>query len=828
MCRPFFIVVNIIIAYATAFGGETVVKGKITDLSTGEPLPFVNIIFDKTTIGTVSDTAGVYNITAREPVDVLRFLALGYHPVLLNVVSGEINNLDVRMEPATIALGEVVAKPDNGPAHRLMMQVANNRHVNNPENHERYAYRRYSRWDYRINNVTDNVKQWRIFNGNEEMFRYDADGKRFLPVYFSEQVVYNEFQREPIRRKSTIEADRTTGLGLLGESEISGFTSGLESGVNFYENSIEILGQNFISPAANNGWFYYNYYLLDSVNVGDDKHYVVRFTPRRKGDNAFTGQLTVEDRFFSIVEVDANLVNTEHLNFIRSLRMRSGYQLLGDSIPFYKWSEVTSAIDYMPVDLRKERERVELLSVHTMYFSDIDIQRESEVRLSHRRLSYESARLRNYNHRDDSYWMNVRPDSANSEEFAFRNSIDLMNELPTVKLLDNIGRMTLSGYLDLGKLELGPYDYILNFNKVEGTHLFFGGRTSVELFSDFCIWGGVGYGTRNEQWLGRLGAGYMLPVARRNILQAEYADDIVLIGENENILLLYENKQHTSESNLVSHIFKRADLDELYRRQRFRTFWQMEVLTGFNLSTTVSWSKYHTPEFYPFSINGSGVDDFESKELTFQFRWSWQERYMDYGFRRLYLGTAKPIVNLLLKGGHVSVGREETFYGRIHSSYKHYLYLGQTRMDYALEGGAIFGAVPYPLLDIPRANETYGFQSYNFNMMNNLEFAHDRYLHLFLEYRLNGFLFKRTPLIRSLGLREVVSLKTMAGSLSERHLRMLDFPVVLETYNNEPYAEAGIGVENILRFFRIDAVWRLSDSGNAPTFGLRGRMELKF
>jgi hypothetical protein len=112
-------------------------------------------------------------------------------------------------------------------------------------------------------------------------------------------------------------------------------------------------------------------------------------------------------------------------------------------------------------------------------------------------------------------------------------------------------------------------------------------------------------------------------------------------------------------------------------------------------------------------------------------------------------------------------------------------------------------------------------------MMNNLEFVHDLYLHTFVEYRLNGFVFKRLPLIKYLGLREVLSVKAMVGQVSNRHKELLDFPVSISPYNSDPYSEVGVGVENILRFFRIDAVWRLSQSEMGPRFGLRGRMEIR-
>lgn len=827
MIRLFFILLSGLLLSLNIYGQETTAKGVILDGKTNEPIPFVNIIFDNTTIGTTSDTIGHYILKANIPVSIISFSAIGYVPAHYPVKSGRINEMQIKLLPNNFDLEEISVKPDNSPAYAMLKKIQDNKERNNPENYSDYSYRRYTRLSYQINNVTDNMADWKIFSQNGGIFQYDNDSNRYMPVYFSEQVVFNEYQREPLRRKSTIEADNTKGLGLLQDAEITGFASGLEAGVNFYNNTIEIMGQNFISPAADNGRFFYNYYLLDSTDVNNGKQYVLRFTPRRIGDNTFTGQIVLEDRFYSIVEVDADLTNTEHLNFIKKLHAYSTYKLVNDSIPFFEESKITTVIDYMPVEFNKDKHRVELLFVNSQNFSDVTVGKKEEVVLSHKKLTYESLKDRHYTSRGEEFWVKSRPAELSSDDNVFKASIDSVNQLPFVRFLDKLSHMTLSGYYDLGKFELGPYDYMLNFNEVEDTHLFIGGRTSNEISEDYSIWGGIGYGTRNKQWLGRIGGGYMLPSSRRNILKFEYTDDIVLIGENEKILLLYENKQNTSESNLVSHIFKRDELDELLRRQRVVFTFEKEFRTGFTVKSMMSGIRYHSPAFYPFISGTNEINSFEVAEMNLNFRWSWEEKYLDYGYRRIYAGTPYPIINLSCSGGVARISGEDEPYARVHSSLKHYFFIGQSRFDYAIEGGAILGTVPYPLLDIPRANETYGFQSYNFNMMNNLEFVHDRYLHSFMEYRLHGFLFKRIPIIKHLSLREVLSAKAMIGDVSAKHLQLLNFPNTIASWNNEPYAEVGLGAENIFRFFRLDFVWRLSKSNEAPRFGLRARMEIK-
>jgi hypothetical protein len=132
------------------------------------------------------------------------------------------------------------------------------------------------------------------------------------------------------------------------------------------------------------------------------------------------------------------------------------------------------------------------------------------------------------------------------------------------------------------------------------------------------------------------------------------------------------------------------------------------------------------------------------------------------------------------------------------------------------------------MLDIPRGNETFGYYSYDFNMLNFMEYVHDRYLHTYLEYHLNGFVFNRLPLLKRIGLREVFSAKGMIGSLSDKHQQIVELPPGTTKMNN-PYLELGAGVENIFRLFRIEAVWRVSPKSTlgAPSFGIRAKFEIK-
>ncbi len=800
------------------------VSGRVMDAQTKEVIAFASVFVKGTSVGTMTDTLGVFDLNISG--DSISVSALGFESQTLLVKAA--SDVTVRLNPVVTELEEVKVLPSDIWIRWILKNAIRNKKNNNPERYNRYNYEKYSKWDYNLNHAEKSLMNSRTFRNHQHLFKQAADSSYYLPVYFSEQVVYNEFQRKPLLEKSTILADKTSGIGVLDNMEISGYTSGLDVSMNYYDNYLNLYEQNFVSPLADNGRFYYRYYLEDSVMVDEAKHYKISFYPRRKGENVFRGYMVIDNQRFAIQEIQAKVSAKNNLNFIKDLQIQASYQLIEDSIPFYKENTLQAIFDYLPVSGDTTKERLELTFREYSSFSKVKVNPSEDIQLSAKSLNYESIKSKGYGQRDSAYWQSVRHTDLTLDDLDKYHTIDALNEVPDVKLVNKAVEMGMTGYFDLGKFEIGPYTDFVESNKIEGTRIFLGGRTSDEVSEHWMLYGGLGYGTKNKLLTGHGGVGYKLPDAQRKVLRVSYDDQYIRMGENRKILYLYENMLTPSETNLISTIFARDEFDELYRQQNVQLSYEHEWRTGVSTTFMAQYQKQFSPEFYPFTYQGEAVKDLSGFELGLNLRMSWKEKYIDKGYRRLYMGSEYPIIHLSVNAGKVEFAGQEEWYGKIHATYKHKVYMGQTYLNYALEAGKIFGTVPYTMLEIPRGNETYGYYMYDFNMINYLEFVHDQYLHSFIEYHLNGFFFNRMPLFRRLGLREVVSAKTMVGSLDKDQLKGIDLPIGLQAANG-PYVEVGAGLENVLRFFRIEGVWRLTPGSiqNAPDFGVRVKFEVK-
>ena len=95
---------------------NTVISGKITEKSTGNPIPYANIVFTGTYIGTTSDVNGDYNLTTAKPAKTLEVSAIGYIKQVVPVKIGEINNIDFALEEEVFSIGEIKVTPGANPA----------------------------------------------------------------------------------------------------------------------------------------------------------------------------------------------------------------------------------------------------------------------------------------------------------------------------------------------------------------------------------------------------------------------------------------------------------------------------------------------------------------------------------------------------------------------------------------------------------------------------------------------------------------------------------------------------------------------------------------
>jgi hypothetical protein len=220
--------------------------------------------------------------------------------------------------------------------------------------------------------------------------------------------------------------------------------------------------------------------------------------------------------------------------------------------------------------------------------------------------------------------------------------------------------------------------------------------------------------------------------------------------------------------------------------------------------------------------------------LSFSINYTPNKKTTGYGVER-YQVNAGAYPDFLVKytKGLKGVINSDFEYDRLQLLYTQPVLLGGFgKFTSTFEAGKTFGAVPLGLLNVVPGNQTLFTIQGTFPLLDFYEFVTDEYVSLQLEHNFNGRLFSRIPLLRDLDLREIVTLRSVYGDVSNesRLLNASSSNPVLFAPNRNIYYSYSFGIGNIFRVFRLDFHFRGNyfDVPDARNFGITGAFGFYF
>ncbi|NOQ26869.1 MAG: carboxypeptidase-like regulatory domain-containing protein [Bacteroidales bacterium] len=811
------IIIGFLLTGTVSIGQITKVRGKIIDANTLEPLPFVNVTFKNSTIGTITNTDGEYFLETRNYYDSISVSFVGYKLQSQFIHKNHFQEINFALESNIFELEEIVILPTENPAHPILRNIITNKEKHNPKKFDSYVYKLYNKVEIDVNNVDEEFKNQGFLRDFQFIFDYvDTSvitGKSYLPLFITESFSDYYFNKNPKVEREFITATKISGIE---NASLSQFTGKMYQKINIFENFQKVFEPGFVSPIANFGLNHYKYYLIDSAFIGNKWCYQISFVPKRKQERTFRGDLWVNDTTFAIVKIKMRMAKNVNVNYINDFLVEYEYAPVDDSL----WFLTNEKLFF---DFNITDRTTGFFGKKTTNYMDIrfnvDIPKEI-TELKENVIVKEDAIIN-----DGNYWDEHRPISLTPKEKDIYKMVDSIKQVPIFKTYEKLVGMFAMYYYEVGLFEIGPYYKFFSFNEIEGNRFRLGGRTSNNFSKKLMINAHVAYGIEDERF--KYGAGflYMFNKNPRTAFEFQYLNDIQQLGKNPYSL---------TEDNIFSSILQRNPNYKLTMVNDIMTSFEKEWFQGFSNKLTFNYLSIEPTEYIPFQKSTPTdtiyYDDVTTSEIKLNIRFAKNEKYLRGEFERINLGTDAPVLNVNLTAGLKDVFGSDYEYYKVSVNFAHKIPVGTLGyFKYILDAGQVFGTVPYPLLKLHEGNESYAFYRYAFNMMNFYEFASDRYASLYLEHHFQGLLFNKIPLIRKLKWREVISAKGLIGDLSDRHESIVDFPQELYSLN-DPYWEASVGIENIFKIFRVDAMWRLSylDHDNIENFGLRVLVQFVF
>lgn len=799
---------------------QFIVQGKVTDAETGDPIPFASVLLKGTTLGMNTDFEGNYSLSAKSLPDSIVVSYIGYLTQSKPLSNQAEQTLNFQLRPSDFQLEAFVFEAGENPAFEIIRKAVAKKKEFDKRSLTAYETKNYTKIEIDIDHVAEEFAQRRsvrkvtaVLDSIKQLT--NDEGEKILPIFFSETLSKFYYRNNPELRKEIVEKSRVTGVGITDGSTTSQITGSVFQEYNFYKNWLSILEKDFVSPIADGWKAFYDYDLMDSVLVGQDSCYMLQVYPRREQDLAFSGTIWINKETYALKQVDLTIPKETNLNFVERIKIQQelvptppGPLIPSKSRIQIKIGQVTPKTAGMLAKFYTSSDSLKLNDpAPTSFFNQAVVLKPD------------------FNTGNEEFWRTNRQDPLSSEELAVLQMVDTLKRIPVIRFYTEGLKFFATGYLPVGKMDLGPWPGFFNYNNVEGIRLGVGGRTNLKFSNKWLLQGYLAYGFKDERFKYTGSVTRVLDRNRWTTMRLGSQREIEQVGLE--IASLEGNSIFLAASRF-------GTLRRAYMSTKHELNFQREFFKGFLFSAAVNVAQFEP--LYDFYYLDKDTRDyrsrFETTEARFALRYGRDEIVIINDNERVSFGPSKwPIVQLNYARGLRWLGGDITY-----DKLSFYLYqrlnmgmLGVSR--YELDAGKVFGEVPYPILKNHLGNETLFYTSAAFNTMNFNEFASDQYLSLRYRHFFEGFLLNKIPLIKKLKWRAVANANFLYGSVQDKNVE--NSPNrdpngnPLETFGSldpyVPYVELGYGIENIFKFFRVDFFHRMTylDNPEAKPFAVK-------
>lgn len=240
----------------SSISAQLTIQGKIVD-EFNNPLPFVNVILQKTTHGTITDDDGKFFLKTKKYRGTLEISFIGFESHIIKV-NKKTKYLNIVLKEESNQLEEVVVvtkpkkrlKKEENPAYKILKELWKRKRKLGLKLVNNFEYKKHSAIEIGLNNL-DTVFLKGIFKKNYKndikQIKYDSDGiNYYIPIYLQEVItkVYGNNEKDLIRED--IKAEKEEGLGTQGF--VFDRMSNTFQNIDIFKNNIRLLQKSFVSP----------------------------------------------------------------------------------------------------------------------------------------------------------------------------------------------------------------------------------------------------------------------------------------------------------------------------------------------------------------------------------------------------------------------------------------------------------------------------------------------------------------------------------------------------------------------------------------------------
>ena len=845
------------------------VTGTVVDSKTRKPVEYANVYYEGHNAGDMTDGKGRFVIRENDEWNVLTVSTMGYVTQKVQLTPGNKKNITVRLVSAPRELGAVsvvgrrskYSRKDN-PAVELMRKVIDHKRMNDLHQKDFYSYTKYEKMVFSLNECTEKVfeenemKRFAFLKDHVE--RCKETGKLILPLTVDETISEILYRKSPKTEKALIKAQSSKGVNeLVNTGEIlTTVMKDIFTDVDIYDNECRLLQHPFKSPIANSAISFYRYYIQDTVFIDSDRVIELGFQPNNLQDFGFSGRLYImDDSTYQVRRVELQIPSRSDVNFVENMIIKQDYAELPTGERAIVSNDMLVELKLTSFLNKLQVQRV----IRNKNYSFEEISPKVFKRIKGPVLKEPDAEMQ-----DEAFWNEYREVELTQSESKMGTFLDRLQNIKGFKYVIFAFKSLVENFVETGDslhpnyVDIGPVNTIISSNHYDKLRLRASALTNANLSPHLFASGYIAYGTNTHNVYGK--AQLLYSFNKKAYLPREFPMNNISISYLNDIVSPFDKFIPTDKDNMFLSI-KASHVDQYNHTKEVKVQYDREYENGlkFNLTATHTKNKPVDAMFYqPLGSDPTPTNDpskwkrsMTTSELKASITWEPGASYINTKQRRRKINREAPILTIShTRGFNNLLGGEYDYNVTEAEIYKRFwIPSSWGKMDFNIKGGVQWNKVPFPLLILPAANQSYILGDNTFSLISNLEFLNDRYVSVMYQWDMNGKLFNRIPLFNRLKWREMIGVNLLWGTLTDKNNpakasdpeNLFYFPghfrpdgsyecntVVMD--KRTPYIELRIGIHNIFKLVHIEYVRRLTylDDPGTHSWGIRGMVRMKF
>lgn len=782
----------------------TLLTGQVLDATTHEGLGYVGVYIQGTNNGTVADSAGFFSVVLPATGTFLEVSVIGYERKLIKLTPAITGFLRVELKPSSLQLQEVIVKQGKKKGKRVtdtaalyvLAQVLDHKDENNPETIPSYYTHEHSKL------VTSLIQAPAKFANRKVLGPYsfflekrdtNMQGEEFIPLAILEE--YNEtyHRAKPLLDRKVVHYRHLSGFK---KEFIANYLSDQFNSVDIYKNVYIIANKPFTSPFSPQSRATYIYHILDTIRSGDGVSYKLNFVAKNKEDVALKGYAIIDSATWGISTIYFKPNERANINFLTDYSVEQQFRNTGKG-----WVMLYEKLA-MCGNLLEQKEKM------SFYVTKVTLR--DSIQFSHSipdSVRYATGDIipKDAYKKRRSYLDTLRIAPLNEAEEHIYHSFDTAVTLKSFKKLQWLGNFITTGTLRAGPIDFGPVYYAVSRNATEGYRIRMGAYTNEKFSRVIYLYGHAAYGFTDKKWKYQADVHIKLPTQNNlwHTLSLHSRNDMMVLGNN-NAALAYDNVLTLlTPANKLNKMMHLATNSAEYEKEWFK---------GFTTNIGLSFNQYYsTPRGFEFwdRQHDTHIENFRTTELSAEFRYRVGDRYTEKYGQRHFVTTSKPAFTFKYTWGIKNRYTGDYAYHKLEYGVSKLIYMPIVGYGkFTANAGYIFGNAPYPLAFISGANQSIFRDETAYQLTQQNEFAHDRFVSLWYEHHFQGLLFNHIPYVNKAKLREFVTVKALWGDMKASSKSILSQPYGMHTTSKGPYVEVGVGIENILKVIQVSCTWR--------------------